>query len=329
MQPRIIFMGTPDFAVPILRELAVRIDREALLVVTQPDRAAGRGRKPHTPPVKVEAERLGLEVAEIETFRDPAIRERLNAFAPELAVVAAFGRILPRWALGLPVQRCVNIHASLLPRFRGASPIAAAIACGDAQTGVALMEMEPGLDTGPVYAVDRIDIEEQDTTARLTGRLSDVGARLLGEHLSGLLAGDLKPTGQRGEVIETRRIEKAHGAIDWSRPAAEIERHVRAMWPWPRAWTVSEDGVRLQVHDAEVVDGGEREPGTVLGHDDRGINVATGDGSLRLVTVQIAGKAAQRAPQLAQHAAFAMGTVLSPGEGFMLPDPWIVRAGTA
>lgn len=327
MQPRVVFMGTPEFAVPSLRELTGRLDSAALLVVTQPDRAAGRGRKLQLPPVKMEAERLGLGVIQVHTLKDPSVRDRLVAFAPDLIVVAAFGRILPAWVLKLPSRSCVNLHASLLPRFRGASPIAAAIACGDETTGVTLMEMEAGLDTGAVFDSRGIVIKPNETTESLTDRLATEAADLIGERLEALVHGQLTPSPQQGEVIETRKIEKAHGAVDWQRPAEEIERHVRAMWPWPRAWTVLDDDTRLQIHAAEVEPRASGPSGTVLGHDARGVTVAAGDYALRLLAVQLAGRSAQPVAQLGQHPALAAGTRLSAGADFIRPEPWIVHAG--
>lgn len=330
MQEKLVFMGTPSFAVPSLRALTTRTERDRLLVVTQPDRAAGRGRRLQPPPVKVAAEEAGVEVMQVSTLRDAAARARLEEFAPDLIVVAAFGLILPRWVLRLPAKGCVNLHASLLPRFRGASPVAAAIACGDERTGVALMQMEAGLDTGAVYAVEVQVIASNDTTASLTERLSQVAAKLLDANLDALLKGELQATPQQGKVIETRKIVKDHGAIDWNRRAAEIERHVRAMWAWPRAWTVGAGGVRVQVHEAEVEDeSGAGEPGVVVGHNVNGVLVGTGGGMLRLCTVQLPGKAAQPASQLGQHPIFAPGARLTNGEGFVPPDPWIVEAGEA
>jgi methionyl-tRNA formyltransferase len=325
MQSRVVFMGTPEFAVPALEVLAERVGAGNLLVVTQPDRAAGRGRKLQAPPVKAAAERLGLPVEQVATLRDPAVRELLEGFAPELIVVAAFGLLLPRWVLRLPSRGCVNLHASILPRFRGASPIPAAIACGDAATGVALMEMEAGLDTGGVYALKYIDITEQHTTESLTGQVAEVAARVLAEHLDDLLAGEISPVPQRGQIVETRKIVKAHGAIDWSRPAEEIERHVRAMWPWPRAWAVGAGGERIQVHRATVAPAVDAEPGVIVASDGEGIVVATGDGGLQLTRVQLSGKTARPAGELRQHPTFAIGGRFeNPAETV---EPWIVVDG--
>lgn len=327
MQSRVVFMGTPDFAVPALEVLADRIGREALLVVTQPERAAGRGRRLQSPPVKMAAQRLNLPVEQVATLRDPGIRERLETFAPDLVVVAAFGLLLPKWVLTLPPRGCVNLHASLLPRFRGASPIAAAIACGDDTTGVALMEMEAGLDTGGVYALAEIDITEVDTADSLTAKLAREAGTLLSRKLETLLAGELSPMAQRGQIIETRKITKAHGAIEWDKPALEIERHVRAMWPWPRAWTIGAGDARVQVHQAEFVAEVYGEPGAVASSDAEGVVIATGDGGLRLLQVQLPGKKAQPAGDLHQHPVFATGA------RFELPadqvDPWIVVDGEA
>lgn len=324
MQGRIVFMGTPEFAVPALDALARKAGDGDLLVVTQPDRAAGRGRKLQSPPVKVAAERLSLPVEQIATLRDYRIRERLEQFAPDLVIVAAFGLLLPKWVLNLPRRGCVNLHASLLPRFRGASPIPAAIACGDATTGVALMEMEAGLDTGAVYDVTRVDIRPDDTTESLTERLANVAAGLVDNNLDALLAGELRAEPQQGEIVETRKITKAHGEIAWDRPAVEIERQVRAMWPWPRAWTVGAEESRLQVHQAEVVPDIDSEPGTVVASDDAGVIVATGDGGLRLMTVQMPGKTARPAHELRGNPAFAIGARFRPAEPV---EPWIVPVG--
>lgn len=329
MQQRIVFMGTPEFAVPALRVTADRMPTDQVLVVTQPDRVAGRGRRLQAPPVKTEALELGLDVLQVSTMRDPDVRRRLESFSPDLIVVAAFGLILPKWVLRLQGRGCVNLHASKLPRFRGASPIAAAILCGDDHTGVALMQMEAGLDTGAVYAFDQVDIAASDTTETLTERLGEIGASLLDRHLDALLAGELEARPQRGRIVETKKIVKAHGAIDWTAPASRIERHIRAMWPWPRSWTIGAADTRLQVHAADVVrDVPENEPGVVLGHDE-GIVVGTGEGALRLTKVQIAGKPAQDASRMSQHPVFEIGARFGPGDGFVPPEPWIVEAGEA
>lgn len=328
MSHKIIFMGTPEFSVPTLRVLSDRHSPDNVLVVTQPDRSAGRGRKLQAPPVRRAGDDLGLNVIQTSTMKDPVVRARLTEFAPDLIVVAAFGLILPGWVLSLPRQGCINLHASELPRFRGASPVAAAIAMGDSRTAITLMQMERGLDTGGVYATEGADIAHDATTESLTAELATMGAGLLDRNLSRLLAGEIDPKPQSGTIIETRKIVKAHGAIDWEAPARMVERHVRAMWSWPRAWTLDERRTRVQVHAAKVVDDRDDSiPGTVIGHDARGVLVATGDGVLCLVTVQLPGKSALAASKLVQHPAFAIGSVLGQDPEAEDPGPWIVETG--
>ena len=327
MNQKIAFMGTPDFAVPSLKVLANRTLPDNLLIVTQPDRPAGRGRNMQAPPVKRAADELQLRTIQLSTFKDAEARAQLETFAPDLIVVAAFGLILPKWVLSLPDRGCINVHASNLPRFRGASPVAAAIEMGDVFTAVALMEMERGLDTGRVYARERVEIRTDDTTESLTATLAESGAQLLDARLAELLAGEMSPVPQSGRILETRKIVKDHGVIHWTAPANVIERHVRAMWPWPRAWTVGQDNVRVQIHAAEVAEhASEMEPGTVVGHDG-GMVVAAGAGSLRLLTVQLPGKRAHSVAELAQHPAFAIGARFGCGEDFVAPEPWIVETG--
>lgn len=329
MTQKIAFMGTPDFAVPSLKVLANRTSPDNLLIVTQPDRAAGRGRNMQAPPVKRVADELRLRTIQVSTFKDSEVRAQLETFGPDLIVVAAFGLILPKWVLSLPDRACINIHASDLPRFRGASPIAAAIETGDAYTAVALMEMERGLDTGPVYARERVKIRADDTMKSLTTMLADTGAQLLDARLAQLLAGEVTPVPQSGWIVETRKIVKDHGAIVWNAPAEVIERHVRAMWPWPRAWTVGRDDLRVQIHAAEIAAGSPgMEPGTVVGHDN-GVVVAAGAGTLRVLTVQLPGKKAQSGADLAQHPAFAIGARFGHRDDFLAPEPWIIDKGEA
>lgn len=289
MSKRIVFLGTPSYACPALRHLASRSDAEVVLVVTQPDRPAGRGRKLLAPPVKALALDLGLPVVQTATLRTAEDRLPLIAARPDLIVVAAFGLILGKSILSLPPRGCVNLHASLLPRYRGANPIAAAIASGERETGVSLMRMERGLDTGPVYDHHVMDIRTDDTTESLTALLGQSGARTLDRTMPGLLAGTAAPEAQGTGATCTRPMTKDDGWIDWTRPAVAIERHVRAMWPWPRAWTTLPDGSRLQVHASEViVESNSGDPGTLSSSADGSI-VECGEGTLRLRTVQLAG----------------------------------------
>lgn len=286
---RVVFFGSPDFAVPSLRRLAAMAEIDLALVVTQPDRPSGRGRRLDRSAVAKAAEDLGLPVHQPATLRDPASRRPLAALDADLFVVAAYGIIFGPKTLALPRLGCVNVHASLLPRYRGASPIAAAILAGDRRTGVSLMRMDPGLDTGPTIAIATTEIAPTATTATLTARLSDLGADLLARSLPPFVAGDLPPTPQpSGCASLTRPLTKADGWVDWDRPAVEVARHVRAMWPWPRAWTTA-NGDALQIHGAAVAEpAAVGPPGTILrSHPD--LLVATADGAVRLDNVQPAG----------------------------------------
>lgn len=286
---RIVYFGTPDYAVPALRALAsdprVRIE----LVVSQPDRPAGRGRKRTAPPVSLAAESLGLPVYRPETLRTAADRAPIAALDADLFVVAAFGKIFGPRLLSLPKLGAVNLHASILPDYRGANPIACAILEGAFRTGVTLMQMDTGLDTGPILAQQSLDILPADTTASLTPKLAQLGADLLIASLDELLAGALAPVPQDDTLATmTRPMVKADGWIDWTQSARFIERQVRAMWDWPRAWTTLR-GTPLQLHQVEVRTATPMaEPGSVSIESDGAI-VATGDGALLVRLAQIAG----------------------------------------
>ncbi len=290
---RVVYFGTPAFAVPALQRLVGSADFDVCLVVTQPDRPAGRGRRLTPSPVNVAAEQLGLPVYQPETLRTPDLRRPLIAAAADLFVVAAFGIIFGPKTLSLPRVACVNLHASLLPRYRGASPVSAAILSGDQSTGVSLMAMEHGLDTGPVIATRRIEIDGDDTTESLTERLERVAADLVASDLHPFATGNRVPTPQPSrDASLTRPLLKADGWVDWSRPAASIERHIRAMWPWPRAWTTVA-GTPMQIHASELTDGenqrsGTQKPGTIR-REGSNLTIACGDGRLTLKTVQLAG----------------------------------------
>lgn len=287
--PRVVFMGSPSFAVPALEALAGAYP--VVGVVTQPDRPAGRGSRLRPPPVKVTAERLGLPVFQPERVAAPDALEYLRAWAPDVVIVAAFGQILPPELLSLPPYGCLNLHASLLPRWRGASPVAAAILAGDAVTGVTLMQMDEGVDTGPILARREEPIRPDDTTGRLTERLSRAAADLLMEVLPGYLAGEVKPVPQPEEgVTYCRPLKKADGRLDWTRPAADLERQVRAVTPWPGAFTFWE-GQMVKVLRAASLPGwsGPEPPGTVVPLGE-GAAVVAGEGALQLLEVQMAGK---------------------------------------
>lgn len=235
MSLRLVFMGSPDFAVPVLEALARQYT--IVGVVTQPDRPAGRGRQLRPPPVKVCAEQLGLAVLQPERLRDPDAMAQLRAWAPDLIVVAAFGQILRPDVLELPPHGCLNVHASLLPRWRGASPIQAALLAGDTQTGVTIMKMDAGVDTGPILAQRVAPIAPDDTAASLSSRLASLGAELLIETLPAYLSGSLQPTPQPAQgVTYAPLLKKEDGRLDFHKTAHELERQVRAMNPWPGAW---------------------------------------------------------------------------------------------
>ncbi len=286
---RIIYFGTPTYAVPALERLANDERIDLRLVVTQPDRPAGRRHQLTPPPVKIAAERLGLQVYQPESLRTPDAREPLVLSGADLFVVAAYGLIFGPKTLAIPRITSLNLHASLLPRYRGASPIAASILCGDAETGVSLMGMETGLDTGPVYATTRTPIARDDTSESLTIRLAELGADLVGEQILDIANGNITPIPQPSDGASmTRPLTKLDGAMDWSEPAEQLERQVRAMWPWPRAWSLVR-GNRIQVHRANAISGKlDGAPGTVTAGDGDPI-VVCGEGGLRLDAIQEAG----------------------------------------
>ncbi|HEY76831.1 MAG TPA: methionyl-tRNA formyltransferase [Thermoflexia bacterium] len=282
-------MGSPEFAVPSLK--AVARAYRVVGVVTQPDRPAGRGGRLRPPPVKVAAQELGVPIYQPESLRTTEAVERLAAWEPDVVVVAAFGQILPPSMLDLPRYGCLNVHASLLPRWRGAAPVAAAILAGDPVTGVTLMKMDEGVDTGPILAQRAEPIRPDDTTGSLTARLAQKGADLLLEVLPLYLNGDLVPRPQPEEgVTYCRPLKKEDGRLDWTRPAVELERRVRAMTPWPGAFTTWE-GKHLKVLRAALLADweGVEPPGTVVPVG-KGAAVVAGEGALELLEVQLAGR---------------------------------------
>jgi methionyl-tRNA formyltransferase len=313
MLPRVIYMGTPDFAVPALERLAANGHCELALVVTQPDRPAGRGKKLVSPAVKITADELGLPTVQTTTLRDPDVRQQIIDLKPDLIIVAAFGMILGKWILELPVRGCVNLHASLLPRYRGASPIASAIAEGEDVTGVSLMLMDRGLDTGPVYATTRIAIEDDDTTELLTPKLATAAGDLLEDNLQALLNGSMEAVPQGAGATLTRMMTKADGWIDFSKPAIAIERHIRAMWPWPRAWTTNDEHVRIQVHAADVSAEAVGAPG-LISRRGNGVHVGTGGGSLVLRRILLPGGKPLEDSAITQSVALVEGNVLGVAE---------------
>jgi methionyl-tRNA formyltransferase len=304
----VIFAGSPAFATPTLQRL-VDLGHRPVAVLTQPDRPAGRGRGVAPGPVKQLALDLGLPVLQPDTLKTEAARSALAALEPDLLVVVAYGLLLPPPVLVLPRLGCVNVHASLLPRWRGASPIQAAILAGDAETGVSIMQLEAGLDTGPVYVTARTAISADETAGELEARLATLGAETLGSVLEALLNGALRPAPQPAEgVTYAGRISKTDARIDWQQPAAAIARRVRAFNPWPVAETLL-DGQQLRCFASEPL-GAEPAaagcvPGQILNVDPAGVEVQTGAGRLRLRSVQAPGR--QRLPA----AEFARGRALA------------------
>ncbi len=294
MLTKIVFMGTPDFAVPALKALidtSARNSWQVSGVFTQPDRPKGRGKKLTPPPVKVAAEVAGVPVFQPHTLKTDEALAQLTALQPDLIVVAAFGQILRKNVLDLPQYGCLNVHASLLPRWRGASPITAAIQAGDAETGVTIMQMDVGLDTGPMLAKQTYPITASHTTGTLTPELAQVGATLLVDTLPAWLAGELTAQPQDDSLVTmTRLLKKQHGVLDWTQPAVELERKIRAFSPWPGTFTL---GPRGQIKILEVAVAAElnteKPPGTLF-KQQKEFYVATGQGVLRLITVQPAGK---------------------------------------
>ena len=296
-------MGTPDFAVPILRAL-VEAGHRLLAVYTQPPRPAGRGHRPQLSPVQRVAEAAGIPVRAPAKL-DAAEQEKFGALALDAAVVAAYGLILPKAVLAAPRLGCLNVHASLLPRWRGAAPIQRAILAGDRETGVTIMQMEEGLDTGPMLLTESVPIGPDTTAAVLHDELAALGARLIVRALAGRADGTLVPRPQPTEgVTYAKKLARDEGRLDWTRPAVELERAVRALNPAPGVW-FEHDGERIKVLAAMPAESGTSAPaGTVL---DGRLTIACGSGALRLTRLQRSGRAVMDAE------AFLRGYPLAPG----------------
>ena len=308
---RVVFLGTPRFAVPSLAALAER--ETVTLVVTNPDRPSGRGRSVAMPPVKEEALRRGIPVYQPEKARAPESVERIRAERPDLIVVVAYGQILPQAILDIPRLFCVNVHASLLPKYRGAAPINWAIARGETVTGVTIMRMDAGMDTGPMLLARELPIGEEDTAGTMFDALSRLGADALSDALDRLRAGTLREIAQDGaQATYAPMLKKEHGAIDWEKSAREVRDLVRGMTPWPSAATVHR-GKALKVLSAAAREarGGAAAPGEVLSVGKDGIEVACGDGTLLLARVQPEGGKAMSAWDYAQGHRVGKGERLS------------------
>jgi methionyl-tRNA formyltransferase len=303
---RIVFFGTPAFAVPTLSEI-VGQGHEVVAVYTQPPRAAGRGMAERKSPVHGAADRLSIPVFTPHSLRPEDEAERFASLDPDVGVVVAYGQILPRAFLDAPPHGCLNLHGSLLPRWRGAAPIQRAIMAGDAETGVMVMRMEAGLDTGPVAMSERVAIAPDITSGELSERLATLGADLMGRALGALSRGALGFVAQAAEgVTYAKKIDKTETRIDWSRPATEVHNHIRGLSPDPGAWfELGSD--RVKVLRSTLASGGGV-PGTVL---DANLTVACGTGAVRLVTLQRAGKSAMPAADFLRGNPLAPGTVLA------------------
>jgi methionyl-tRNA formyltransferase len=295
---RVIFAGTPEFAVASLQAL---IDSGAVpsAVLTQPDRPAGRGKSLTASPVKKLAEAHGIRVMQPLHLRDEDTVAELRELQPDIMVVAAYGLILPQAVLDIPRAGCLNVHASLLPRWRGAAPVQAAVLAGDERSGVCLMAMEAGLDTGPVYAREEVAIGARETAGELHDRLASAGARLLAEHLDAITNGKLTAVAQDDKAATyAPKIKTADAELRWARPATELDRIVRAYNPVPGAWFMLGDE-RIKCWQARPCSANDAPAGTVLAADAEGIVIACGDGALRLESLQRPGKRAVTAAEFA------------------------------
>lgn len=313
MTLRIVFMGTPEFSVPTLMEI-VGQGHDVVACYTQPPRKAGRGMEERKSAVHQAAETLGIPVRCPQSLKSEEERAALAELVPDAAVVVAYGLLLPQAVLDIPVHGCLNLHASLLPRWRGAAPINRAIMAGDAETGVEVMRMEAGLDTGPVYMAEKLAIGQDMTAGELHDRLSVLGADLMVRALAALPRGGLVPTPQAEEgVTYARKLDKAETRIDWTRPAREVHDHVRGLSPFPGAWCEMEiagRSERVKVLRSALDESASGEPGTLLTAGDE-LLVACGSGAVRLVQLQRAGKKPMPAAEFQRGAQLGAGARLS------------------
>jgi methionyl-tRNA formyltransferase len=305
-------MGTPDFAVRALTSIA-ESHHEVIAVYTQPPRPAGRGQAERLSPVHQKADALGIPVYTPARLSDAAAQAEFAALGSDIAVVAAYGLILPKPVLDAPTFGCINIHASLLPRWRGAAPIQRAILAGDEKTGITIMQMDEGLDTGDILAAEAIDIGPATTCAELHDRLAVLGGRMVVYVLTGLEGGVIEPTPQAQEgAVYAKKLSREEGRLDWRCPAAVLERQVRAFSPWPGAWFEAE-GTRIKVIEVQIMAPSVGVvPGQIL--DDR-LTIACGAGSLRIRRLQREGKTAQDAAEFLRGFQLAPGAVLAVPEG--------------
>ncbi len=291
---RIIFAGTPDFSVPPLQALLAS-EHDVVAVYTQPDRPAGRGRKLSPSPVKEVALDAAVPVQQPVNFKNPQDVAQLLDYQADLMVVVAYGLLLPQAVLDAPRLGCINIHASILPRWRGAAPIQRSVMAGDKESGVTIMQMELGLDTGPMLLVSTVQLAENETGGSLHDRLSTLGATALMDALPGIADGSLQGQPQDDEQsCYARKLDKSEAWIDWQQPASVIERQVRAFNPWPVAQGKYENA-NMRIWNAHAISGVAAAPGTVMAAGRDGIDVATVDGLLRITRLQMPGKRAMSA----------------------------------
>jgi methionyl-tRNA formyltransferase len=305
---RVVFMGTPDFSVPTLEKI-IDAGHEVIGVVTQPDKAKGRGKKVVYPPVKEKALEYGLPVYQPVRAREPEFIEQMKDLQPDVMVVVAFGQILPKALLDIPKYGCVNVHASLLPKYRGAAPIQWAVIRGEKVSGVTTMQMDEGLDTGDMLLKASIPLAEDETGGSLHDKLSTIGGELLIETLKGLEAGTIKPEKQDGSQAGeyARMLDKALGKVDFSMPAVEIERLIRGLNPWPSAYT-RYNHKTMKLWKAAVVPVNKGVPGEILSVDKDGFTVQTGEGAIKILELQMEGKKRMDA------GAFLRGYSMNPGD---------------
>jgi len=313
---KLIFAGTPDFAAEALQAI-LTAEHQVCAVYTQPDRPSGRGRKLGKSPVKLLAEQRDIPVFQPQTLRDEAAQEVLRDLQADVMVVVAYGLILPLAVLQAPRLGCINIHASLLPRWRGAAPIQRAIEAGDDETGITIIQMDEGLDTGAMLLQRSLAITEDETGGSLHDRLACMGGEVVVEALSGLEQGSLRSVSQdEAKTCYAKKLDKEEARLNWGLPAQQLERLCRAFNPWPVAFTELDDGRRLRIWMAQAMagpDGNEAaiaRPGTVLAVSQQGIDVATGDGVLRLLQLQLPGGRSQPVSDFANAAPLKPGVIL-------------------
>lgn len=307
---RVVFMGTPDFSVPTLEKI-IEAGHEVIGVVTQPDKAKGRGKKVLFPPVKETALAHDLPVYQPRRARDPEFIEEMKTLNPDVMVVVAFGQILPKAILDIPKYGCINVHASLLPKYRGAAPIQWAVIRGEKVSGVTTMQMDVGLDTGDMLLKKEVLLDEEETGGSLHDKLSTLGGDLLIETLEKIEAGDIHPEkqddSQAGEYA--RMLDKNLGRIDFSMPAVEIERLIRGLNPWPSAFT-SYNGKTMKLWKAKAENGGQGVPGQVIHVDKNSFTVQTGQGTLQILELQMEGKKRMDAGAFLRGCPLETGTML-------------------